>query len=433
MNRILYNIIAFFAMAVFVVVLILGHVSYAATPVVCEAESFAYQYASERNLPMGELPDTMKGALDWRYETFEYNNTSEGLLLTKYNGISADLVIPDSIDGSKVAGIDESLFDNASIKDVYVSENVGAIPEKSETTVLHLNKNDKRVKDLKTAGWIVETYDDSETPNYNLGTVPFEYNETDTSVDLKVYTGDESVLVIPSYINGKPVTDVSFDMLGKFSLVVLPATLTSISGTLAKTLFTPLFAIELIFTLIAFLIAMVVFNVKMPKLQRTGEVVLTGPQIVITVFYLIAQVIFAVLSIHTGRVNLYTAIIVSSILLVLEIAFVFLAGTGRKHVEKVDQQIKSSTEFMDNLKLETANLTNGITNSQIKRAVEEVVDEIQYSSPVSKDSLKMYEEKIAKEVEQLKEAIASGNDSEILKLSAVIVRDIKDRNNRAKS
>lgn len=433
MNRILYNIIAFFAMAVFVVVLILGHVSYAATPVVCEAESFAYQYASERNLPIGELPDTMKDALDWRYETFEYNNTSEGLLLTKYNGISADLVIPDSIDGSKVTGIDESLFDNTSIKDIYVSENVGAIPEKSETTVLHLNKNDKRVEDLKTAGWIVETYDDSETPNYNLGTVPFEYNETDTSVDLKVYTGDESVLVIPSYINGKPVTDVSFDMLGNFSLVVLPATLTSISGTLAKTLFTPLFAIELIFTLIAFLIAMVVFNVKMPKLQRTGEVVLTGPQIVITVFYLIAQVIFAVLSIHTGRVNLYTAIIVSSILLVIEIAFVFLAGTGRKHVEKVDQQIKSSTEFMDNLKLETANLTNGITNSQIKRAVEEVVDEIQYSSPVSKDSLKMYEEKIAKEVEQLREAIAAGNDSEILKLSAAIVRDIKDRNNRAKS
>ena len=86
MNRILYNIIAFFAMAVFVVVLILGHVSYAATPVVCEAESFAYKYASERNLPMGELPDTMKDALDWRYETFDYNNTSEGLLLTKYNG-----------------------------------------------------------------------------------------------------------------------------------------------------------------------------------------------------------------------------------------------------------------------------------------------------------------------------------------------------------
>ena len=433
MNRILYNIIAFFSIAVFAVLLILGHVSYAATPVVCEADSFAYQYASERKLPMGELPDTMKDALDWRYETFEYNNTSEGLLLTKYNGISANLVIPDSIDGSKVAGIEETLFGNTSIKNIYVSENVGVVPEKIENMVLHLNKDDKRVEDLKSAGWSVETYDDSETPNYNLGTVPFEYNETDSSVDLKAYTGDQSVLVIPSYINGKPVTDVSFDMLGKFSLVVLPATLNSINGTLAKTLYTPLFAIELIFTLIAFLIAMVVFNIKMPKLQNAGEVILTGPQIVITEIYLIAQVIFAILSINKGIVSLYTALIISSALLVFEIIFVFLAGTGRKHVEKVDQQVKSSTEFMDNLKLETANLTNGITNSQLKRAVEEVVDEIKYSSPVSKESVRKIEEKIAEEVEQLKEAIRSGNDLEIFRLSETIVKDIKERNNKAKS
>ena len=81
MKRLLYNIIAICAVAVFAVLLVLGNVSYARTPVVCESGSFAAQYASKNHLPIADLPDSMKDALDWRYETFEYNSTSEGLYL----------------------------------------------------------------------------------------------------------------------------------------------------------------------------------------------------------------------------------------------------------------------------------------------------------------------------------------------------------------
>ena len=428
MKRIIYNAIAVAAFAVFVIVLIMDNILYATTPVVSEEGSFAYKYATRHNIPTGELPDTMKDALDWRYETFEYNSTSDGLMLTKYNGISDKLIVPNSINNEKVKGIEETLFDNPDIKSIYLSDQIEISNVKPKDTILFISSSDSRIENLKSEGWKVETYDDSESPNFNLGTIPFEYNETESSVNLTLYTGEEDILVVPSHVDGKPVTDVSFSMLNRFSLVVLPGTLTSISGTLAKTIYTPLFAIELCFTVIAFILSMIVLNVKRPKLQEADEVVLTGPQVVITELYLVAQIVFATVTIKQGSMNPTVAFIVSSVLLLLEVVFVCLAGTGRSRVKKMDQQIKESTEFMDNLKLSTADLASGITNSQVRKAVAEVVDEIQYSSPVSKDSVKPIEEKIKDNVSKLKEAINNGNDSEIIELSKEIVKAVKERN-----
>lgn len=433
MKRALYNAIAIVAFAVFAIVLIMNNVLYVATPVVSEEGSFAYEYADRHGIPKAELPDTMKDALDWRYETFEYNNTSDGLLLTKYNGISNQLIIPSNINNEKVFGIEETLFDNSNIKSIYVPNKIELPLIEPRDIVLCLSKSDDRIEGLKSKGWNVEAYDDSESPNFNLGTIPFEYNETDSSVNLMVYTGDENILVVPSHIDGKPVTDVSFNMLNRFSLVILPDTLTSLSGTLAKTKYTPLFAIEMFFTLIAFILSMAVLNKKIPKLQEAGEVVLTGPQVVTTELYLIVQIIFALVSINKGTMNPIIAVIVSSVLLIIEIAFVLLEGTGRHHIIKTDQQIEKSTEFMDNLKLSTADLASSITNSQVRKAIEEVVDEIQYSSPVSKNSVKPIEAKINEEVNKLKNAINDGNDKEILELSRVIIKDIKERNLRIKA
>ena len=433
MKRLLYNIITICAIAVFAVLLILGNVSYAKTPVVCENGSFAAQYASKNHLPSAELPDSMKDALDWRYETFEYNSTSEGLILSKYNGISSNLVIPEEINGTKVIGLDDTLFENKYIDKIYISETVKVLPEQAAECTVVLNSGDEKIKSLESIGWNIETYDDSEAPNFHLGTIPFEYDETDSSINLKLYTGNENILVIPSYINGKPVEDVSFNMLGGFNIVVLPATLTAISGTLSKTLYTPIFAIELLFTLIAFIIAMIVFNVKLPKMQETEEATLTQSQIVMTELYVIAQVVFALLSINKGIVSFYTALIVSSCLLIAEIIFVFLAGIGRDHVKKVEQQISISTEFMDDLKLSTADLAEGMTDSQVKKAVEEVVDEIKYAPPVSKDFLKPLEAKISDEIQQLKDSIESGKNEETLELCKVLLKDLKERNRRTKS
>lgn len=432
MKKLVYNAIAVAAFTVFVIVLIMNNVFYATTPVVSEEGSFAYKYATHHNIPAGKLPDTMKDALDWRYETFEYNNNSDGLMLTKYNGISDTLIVPNSINNEKVYGIEETLFDNPNVKSIYLSNQIDVPHIKARNVVLCLSKSDSRIENLKSEGWNIETYNDSETPNFNLGTIPFEYNETESHVNLIEYTGDDDILVVPSYIDGKPVTDVSFNMLNRFSLVVLPNTLTALSGTLAKAFFSPLFATELCFSIIAFILSMVVLNVKKPKLQAADEVILTGPQVMITELYLIAQLVFATVTISRGMMSPIVAFCISSALLVVEVAFVCLAGTGRNHVKKIDQQLKESTEFMDNLRLSTANLSSGITNSQVKRAVEDVIDEIQYSPSASKDSVKPIEAKIKVDVDELKNAVSIGSDSEIIELSKTIINDIKERNLRIK-
>ena len=102
-------------------------------------------------------------------------------------------------------------------------------------------------------------------------------------------------------------------------------------------------------------------------------------------------------------------------------------------MKKVEQQISTATEFMDNLKLSIADLAAGITDSKIKRAVGEVVDEIQYSPPASKEFLKPLEKKISEDVQRLKAAIETGNNDETLGLCKSLLADIKERNRRAKS
>ena len=175
---------------------------------------------------------------------------------------------------------------------------------------------------------------------------------------------------------------------------------------------------------------MIVFNVKLPKMEETEEATLTQSQIVITELYVIAQVVFALLSINKGIVSFYTALIVSSGLMIAEIIFVFLAGIGREHVKKVEQQVSISTEFMDDLKQSTADFAEGITDSQVKKAIEEVVDEIKYSPPVSKEFLKPLEAKISDELQQLKDAIESGKNEETLELCKALLKDVKERNRR---
>ena len=75
---------------------------------------------------------------------------------------------------------------------------------------------------------------------------------------------------------------------------------------------------------------------------------------------------------------------------------------------------------MDDLKQSTADLAGRNDGFAGKETVEEVVDEIKYALPVSKDFLKPLEAKISDEIQQLKDSIESGKNEETLELCKVL-------------
>ncbi len=429
MKKALYNIIVILLFAVFCGFLVLGNVFRVSVPVVTVPGSYAEQYAEKNHLNQVSAPDTLAAGTELRYETFSFNASGNSVSLEKYNGIGEEIVIPQKIAGKTVVAIGEHFFsDSASVKTVFLPNTVTEIQAEPVSGVtLTVNAGSALEEGLENAGWNVSTYNDSDAPIFTLGDIPFEYNETAAEIELAAYTGKERSVLIPAYIDGKPVTAVAFNMIS-YDLVAFPATVQSITGETSVTLYTRAFAVELIFTILAFLSVLIVLNVKIPKLRRNEEYVLTGPQIVLSFLFLIAQITFALLVIYKGIVSWSMALLISAILLALYFILLLMAGTGRRHAVAVTQNTAVRTSFMDDLKLSVVNLEDGIQDRDLKKQVTRVLEEIRFSDPTSNDASGSIEQELKAAVGELKSAITSGKTDMIRKSCETTMQLILRRN-----
>ena len=434
MKRIASNLIAILLMAIFCVFLILGNVFRVSVPVATAPGSYAEKYAKQHNLKQVSIPDTLKEGRNLHYETFSYNTSGSSATLEKYKGIGTEIVIPQRVDGYAVRTIGEKFFVNSpSIKKVYLPESLDEIEgEAMPGIVLVVAAGSSMKETLTEAGWEVETFNDTERPIFTLGEIPYEYNETDSEIELVAYTGSDSTLLLPAYINGKPVTAVSFNMLG-YDLIAFPETVTKITGATYLNLYTRAFAVELAFTVLAFVIVLIVMNVKLPKLSDNKEHLLTGPQIVLTYLFFAAQIAFALLVIYKGIVGWLPALLISACLLAVYLILLMLAGHGRKQAITVEENTKKRTSRMDGLKLSAATLSEGITDKEVKKQVERVMEEIRFSDPTTNEGLNEIEQSLEESIKALKESINTGNTESILQKCSETIRIVKERNAMCKA
>ena len=434
MKRAKYNLLAILILAVFTIVLVLGNVFYARISVATVSGSYAEEFAKKYHLKMVEVPDNFKGDLDLRYETFEYNIPSTGIVLERYNCISKELVIPEVYEGTNVIGLSDDFFKVCEAEKLYIPPTVSTFPAEAAKNVTLVVPDDSTVREeLIEKGWNVETYADSEAPNFFLSEIPFGYNDLGDSIELTMYTGDEDILVVPSHINGKPVTSIAFDMFGRVSLVIIPSTVTNISGTVGVIFSTKTFVIEIIFTLIAFVLSMLVLNLKMPKLSEANEYHLTGPQVVLSFVYLIAQSVFAILAIYKLNLSPYASLAISAAMMVAYLLGVAMGGTGRKLAIKVVEKEEASVVWMDKMRADTAHLADGITDRETKKAVERVTEEIRYSNPRSYASLKNEEKNIEDEINHLKVLIDIQDYEGVKRTCSELTAALKQRDSAIKN
>ena len=263
--------------------------------------------------------------------------------------------------------------------------------------------------------------------------IPFEYDEEDNGIILKYYSGENDVLIIPAYIEDKPVTGIDFNLLGPYSLVVIPETVTSITGTASTAVFDPAFAVELIFTIIAFFAVLLVLNLKLHKLKDASEVVLTGPQIFISFFYFAVQIVFALLVIYKGIASALLSFLISSLMLGFYICFVMMASQGRRHAVKVEQELRTKTVWIDEVRIKAGNLTQGISDRTLRVQVQQVVDELRYSPPSSSPSSLEYETIVSNELDTLVDILKTGDRDEAIKQCSIVINSIRERNIRTKN
>ena len=435
MKRLGYSIAATLIMVAFCAFLFFQHTAYVATPVAVVEGSYAEQYAKKHHLPTTELPDSLAGAAELKYESFKYNLKDGEVSLSGYDGIGEEIIVPISIEQHDVTTIDEDFFRNApSVKKLLISEEVASVLADPVDNVTIVTSEDSTLKkELEQTGWKTDTYDDSDNIVFDYNISDYQYNTNGDTIDLAAYLGDDEVLLIPAYINGRAVTKVSFDTLGRFSLVSFPATVTEITGTVGRLLYTPNLILALIFTGLAFIISLLVLNRKMPLLKKNNEYILTGPQVGYTFLYLIAQAAFALLILYKLQTPFFLNLLISVVIAALYLIILLGTGKGREHVIEVTEQNAVATDWMDRFKLENADLADGIAEPETKKKVQKVVEEIRFSDPVSNEKLLNDEQEMSNAVATVRSALAEGDKETILAACDEALVLIKKRNAMCKA
>lgn len=77
----------------------------------------------------------------------------------------------------------------------------------------------------------------------------------------------------------------------------IPKTVTSITGASSRLVYSQLFAIELVFTIIAFVLVLITVNILLPRYHKSNsEYMLTGNQMAAVILYVVIQTAFGILA-----------------------------------------------------------------------------------------------------------------------------------------
>lgn len=430
------NIFVILVAIAYALIMIIGNVSVAKSSVATISGSYGEQYAIENHLNQVVLADSEQVYFDQRYELFDYNVNDGKITLENYSGKSSDLVIPKSIGGVKITALGENFISSLdTVKNVYLPLNVREILGEVETNItIHCPENATLIADYEETDWNIEVVYDSDFINFELGDIPFQYNLNEANAEITRYDGNEELVVIPSYINGYPVTTVSMDFLGTAEVIVIPETVTNITGSSVQVLYSPVFMIELIFTIFAFVVAIITVNVLLPRYRKnTEEYLLTGNQIVAVILYVVVQTIFGIAATYFLMISAFIALIISLIIIGGFVAILMLGGAGRKHVKKLEAHVAEKTSGMKAIKDSSRNMASEIRNPELRKQVQRLVDEIRFSDAVSRADLNDIESEIEDAIQELKKSISAGDEDAIKNNVECTMQLVKERNIRCKS
>lgn len=445
MKRTKFNLSVMLIVLVYALILLIGNIATAQISVATMPGSYASEFAEKHRLNHVDLAETQQAYFDQRYEEFEYSESSYGLCLEEYKGVSQELVIPASINGKTVTALGEEFFANSPmLEDVYLSDHIFIIyGEVDDDVTLYCSKDSVIYEDnqpvedddekAKAELWDVESVYDSTFINFALGDIPFEYNKSKSlEIELVAYTGSEDVLVIPSYINGMPVTTISFDLLGKFDLVVLPDTVTEINGEVSRVIFSDAFAVQLVMTLLAYVVIMLSVNVILPRMNKAQEMHLSMPQLVLSFVYIVGQVLFSILAIYLNIIPASLSFAISLIWMVLYVVLFFVSGTGRSHAIKIEEKVEQKTSWMKEFKLYCADLADGVNDPALKKQLNRLVENIRYSDPSSNEQLSGIESQLDMAISELRLSISKGNAEDIMEKCSKAQNLLAERNRQCR-
>lgn len=373
-------------------------------------DSNAYKYAKRNLMHTVEISDSDIKDFTYHFEEFKYNTNANEIEITGYEGVSEELIIPETIDGKKVTAIGKDAFnENEKVKSIVISKNIKNLDKESlqdkeikgyKNAFLEELKSDEKLK--------VTILSDNDKYNFDNSEIDFTYNFEDENIILTNYIGEDIFVIIPTTINGYTVTDLDFDGASIIGIYI-PSTVENISSLLGSVLMNKLLLVTVLITLVS-LVLFVILNLGLNK--NLTETVYNVSKDIISVLYLLGIAFLM----YKMRYNPFEYMLYISLSGIISIIYIFIAII-LNHIKKssltYDKEIKEKGNFIK----ETLDLLEKLDKPELKK----VIESIKYSDPVSIEEVRDIEIHII-------DCIKNINNDNIDKISKELTQLIKDRN-----
>ena len=226
---------------------------------------------------------------------------------------------------------------------------------------------------------------DSASVNFNNADIPFTYSETGSGVTLVSYTGSSADIIVPTAINGFPVTAISFPVTERTRSILLPPSVAEISSDLTQPRYDAPFWLNLLLVMLG--LALALFMARMAEKRGTSpDARFMGiPLIHSGVKYFVLLLLWAAACLAFK----WSAVLQNAVglgLLVLGIVEHVLTLHAVGNAEQIGAQVKEKTDFIRDCRRKAALLQAKAETQPLKESCARVTDALAIAtrSPVKK-------------------------------------------------
>ena len=376
--------------------------------------SYAYKYAKKNMINTFNVSDSHYNYFHRVWEDFKFNEEKDGLIITKYEGISEELIIPSSYNKRKFIKIEKGAIPST-VKKIFLPDSIEEFDESELSNIEILCYKGKRCQALEeNKNLKVTILDDVDRYILNEEDLEFTYNIINgNEIELTNYLGNDEIILIPETINGYKVTSITFDGEGITSIFI-PNTVNSISGNITSKLFNKCFLISIIIVIISLIIYCI--SIMLSKMfERIDKVYVCS----VSIIYLIV-INYIIYLIRKNPFESIKYLIYSIIASIIYLLINYTLGVIIKNNKRFDESIKSKTNFIEEVNL----LLEDYDFDELK----EITDMIKYSDPVSIDKVTEIEQNIKNEIKDITKDNLKDKISKIKKL--IVKRNTIIKNNK---
>ncbi len=368
----------------------------------CYRNEYCEGLFSNENLKVTILDDSDSIDFENNLNDFKYKINDNEIEITRYSGISDNLIIPEEIGEKKVTSIKEL---NKNVKSITISKNITNIDlENHKDIEIKCYRNEYCEELLSNEELKVTILNDSEHTNFKNNIIDFEYNIINNEIEITKLNGE--YLIIPETVNGVKITTVSLNMPDMPTSIYIPTTVENINGITTKNINEELY-ISLIVQIITLCLILLVMSVLNKKNNENKIIYVISLYILSFIYLLIMN--YIAYNINNNLISLSIIITIVYVIIVISVLSI------KNRLCNYDRYVKNIDEFKNQALILAKKTENN-----------EIIELIKYMDPISNDKTIDIEKEI---LEELKRINCETSENECKKL----IEKIKDRNEICKN